>query len=325
MSPEVRQLAKKLAIFLLPFALYAATIALIDPYNYFSSRSVIGNDLKQEISFKLNYAMWKMIEFRRHPEANLLLGDSRMMELRAEDVREVSGSEYYNFAYGGGSLKEAIATFDYAAGLIDLRRVTIGLDLNTYNGSDNKDRVSEAQAALGKPLLYLTNNTVMLAAWKLVTSAVTGNPARIGEPVGDRAAFWQRQLDVTARVYLANYRDPTAYRAQLRKVAETCHSRGIELNFIIFPSHKDLMDKIGEYGLEEENRAMREDLASLGTVYDFAWDNEQTRDEASFRDPFHFSREVATEIIKTVWDGTRDHVHIYGSYDPAAVEASAVP
>jgi hypothetical protein len=237
----------------------------------------------------------------------------------------VSGSEYYNFAYGGGSLKEAIATFDYAGGLIDLRRVTIGLDLNTYNGSDTKDRVSEVKAALGKPLLYLTNNTVMLAAWKLTTSAVTGNPARIGKPVGDRAAFWRQQLDVTARVYLANYRDPSAYRAQLRRIAETCHSKGIELVFIIFPSHKDLMDKIGQYGLEEENRAMREDLAAMGTVYDFAWDNELTRNEASFRDPFHFSREVATEIIGTVWGGTGDHARVYGGYDPAAVEVPAVP
>jgi hypothetical protein len=325
MSADVRLLIKKLAIFLRPFMLYAAAIVAIDPYNYFNSRSDNGNDHKQEISFKLNYAMWKMIEFRRHPKANLLLGDSRMMDLHAEEVREVSGSEYYNFAYGGGSLKEAISTFEFASGLTDLRRVTVGLDLNTYNGSDSKDRVSEVKAALRNPLLYLTNNTVMLAAWKLVTSAVTGNPARIGAPVGDRDAFWRQQLDVTARVYLANYRDPGAYRAQLRKIAETCHSRGIELVFIIFPSHKDLMDKIDQYGLEEANRVMREDLTTMGTVYDFAWDNALTGDKESFRDPFHFSREVAAEIIESVWGGTRDHVRIYGGYDPAAVKASVVP
>lgn len=325
MSVELKIFSKKLAIFLLPFALYAVTVVLIDPYNYFNVYSVVRNDLKQDISFKLNYAMWKMIEFRRNPEANLLLGDSRMGNLHVEDIREVSGREYYNFAYGGGSLKEAIATFDFANGLIELRRVTVGLDLNTYNGSDNRDRVSEVEAALGSPLLYLTNNTVMLAAWKVVTSAVTGSPAHIGEPVGDRAAFWQQQLDVTARVYLANYRDPIAYRAELRKIAETCRSRGIELDFIIFPSHKDLMDKIGQYGLEAANRTMREDLAALGTVYDFAWDNPLTRDKASFTDPFHFTRVVGTEIVNTVWGATGDHAHIYGGYDPTAVEASAVP
>ena len=70
---------------------------------------------------------------------------------------------------------------------------------------------------------------------------------------------------------------------------------------------------------------MREDLAGLGTVYDFAWDNALTEDKASFRDPFHFSRDVEAEIIKTVWGGTRDHVRVYGGYDSTDADSFAAP
>lgn len=153
MSPELKHLVRKLGLFLLPFAVYACAIVVIDPYNYFGVSHVISDGLKSDISYKLNYAMWDMIEYRRDPAPNILLGDSRMMGLDAEDIREVSGHDFENLAYGGGSLKEAIATFNYADKLTDLKRVTIGLDINTYNGSDTKDRVSEVEGALRRVIV----------------------------------------------------------------------------------------------------------------------------------------------------------------------------
>lgn len=313
MSPEVKKLIKKLALFLLPFGIYGAVIIAIDPYNYFSPKSVIPGELKQEISFKLNYALWRMVEYKRQPSDGLLLGDSRMMAIQAEDIRRVCGQDYYNFAYGGGSLKEALATFRFANDQTKLKRVAIGLDINTYNGSDTKDRVAEAQAALRNPLLYVTNNNVMLAAWKLVGSVVTGKAASIGAPVGDRESFWRQQLEVTARVYLENYRDPVFYRKELLEISEICRAQNIQLDFIIFPSHQDLMSKIGEYDLLDANRVMREDLARCGRVFDFAWENALTADKVSFKDPFHFTREVSDLIVRSVWGADRDYVRVYGA------------
>lgn len=312
MPSDVRQLFRKLALVLIPFALYGCAIVVVDPYNYFNLFSSGGMSAKKEISFKLNYAMWSLIDFKRDPAPNILLGDSRMLALDAEDIRAASGREWHNLAYGGGSLKEAIATFWFANRTTELAFVTIGLDVNTYNGSDTKDRVSEVESALRNPLLYLTNHTVMKAAWNIVRAQATGRPAKVGVPEGDRQSFWKRQLDVTARLYLANYRDPTTYREQLAQIAKTCRDKGIGLQFIIFPSHQDLMDKIDEYGLGAENESMRQDLASWGTVYDFAWPNEVTADTASFTDPFHFSQDVAHSIIRTVWGGASEHVRIYG-------------
>ncbi|MGD9547293.1 MAG: hypothetical protein AB7V45_07020 [Candidatus Krumholzibacteriia bacterium] len=312
MSIDLKLFLKKLGLFLIPFALYGLAILVVDPFNYFAVPSPIADQLKQEISFKLNYAMWKMFEFRRQPMSNILLGDSRMMTLKPDLIEAICGRPYYNFAYGGGSLKEAVATFWYANELTDLKSVVIGLDLNTYNGSDFKDRVSEVEGAIHNPFLYLTNNTVMISAWKVVVSSLTGTVDRIGQPVGDRESFWRHQLDVTAKVNFGNYKKPVAYRNQLQTIADFCRSRDIELVFIIFPSHRDLMDKIDDYGLRPDDQAMREDLARLGKVFDFAWDNELTRDRTAFKDPYHFTPEVEEEIIRTVWGGGNFFVRIYG-------------
>lgn len=313
MRTDVRLFIKKLAIFLIPFALYSGAIVAIDPYNYFSLSSPVKDELKQEISFKLNYAMWKMFAYRRDPRPNILLGDSRMMALDTARVQEVSGDEYFNFAYGGGSLKEAVQTFEYAAERTDLENVYLGLDLNSYNGADTKDRVSEVLAAERNPLLYLTNNNTVLAAVRLVRAALTGRADRIGKPAGDKEDFWRHQLEVTARVYYANYRDPVEYRRRLADLSRTCRDRGINLVFVVFPSHMDLQDKIDQYRLRDMDRTFREELAQWGLVYDFAWENEVTRDRNRFKDPYHFDREFEDAIIRSVWGGVPGPVRVYGN------------
>lgn len=315
MSGEVKRFIRKTVLLLLPFLVFGSFVIAVDPFNYFGL-SPVDDGIKKEISFKLNYAMWKMYEFDRNPAPNILLGDSRMMELHPEVIREASGNNYYNFAYGGGSLKEAIATYHFAASRTHLEHVVIGLDLNSYNGSDLKDRVSEVLGTFHNPFLYLTNNTVAIAAWKVFKSLATGKIERIGQPIGDRNAFWQRQLEITARVYFANYRDPQDYREQLQRIAEKCRRDGTRLTFIIFPSHKDLMEQIHKYNLEAQDEAMRRDLATLGVVYDFAWDNPLTRDRKNFKDPYHFTDDIAEDIIGVVWGGREGFVRIYGDTVP---------
>jgi len=299
-------------LFAVPFLLYGIIITVVDPYNYFSLPSPVDDGLKTEISFKLNYAMWKMLEYRQAPSRNILLGDSRMMSIDRDKIREINGDEYYNFSYGGGSLKEALATFRYAEGLGKLENVYIGLDLNSYNASDNKDRVSEVLAAIRNPLLYISNNNTLLAAMRLVRAKLADAKEIIGKPQGDKATFWKRQLEVTARVYYANYRDPVAYRRELAEVSDYCRAEDINLVFIIFPSHMDLQDKIAQYGLEIANAEFKDDLAGFGLVYDFAWDNEVTRDADLFKDPYHFNRDVEDSIIRTVWGGESHFVRVFG-------------
>ena len=312
MPADLKLLIRKLALFFLPFALYGLVIAAIDPYDYFEGPSFFSEESKRPVSLPLNYALWKMLEFRDAPAPNLLLGDSRMMSVKTETIREVAGLDYANLAYGGGSLREAIDTFWFADGLVPLERVCIGVNLNNYSAYDNKDRVSEAAAILDNPFLYLVNLNVLNAAVKLVKAGLTGEPARIGKPVGSREQFWRRQIEVVAREMYANYSYPAVHHANLVEVSEYCRDHGIELVFLVFPSHRDLQDQVAAFDLGAAQERMLADLAELGTVFDFELANEITADRENYTDPFHFEPDVMRKIVAGVWNGDRQFVKVYG-------------
>ena len=51
----------------------------------------------------------------------------------------------------------------------------------------------------------------------------------------------------------------------------------------------------------EEYQKFKEDLRSLGTVYDYDIDCENTRDKNRFQDPFHYDKEFGKIIINEVF------------------------
>lgn len=315
MPHDVRLFLGRTFLFVLPFIVYGLLIVAIDPYQRFGTGGVTPSALKREIAFPMNYAMWKLIEFRRSPSPDILLGDSRMMNLPAAAVDSVSGRKWCNLAYGGGTLREAIDTFDFAHSRTRLQRVYIGLDLCTWNGSDLRDRVSEARGAIRNPMIYVLNNNVVRASFAIVKANATGYKPAIGVPEGTPEEFWRRQLDVTARVYLEGWSEPASYRRDLARIAEICRKEDIELTFVIFPTHTDLQELVPRYGLAEDNAQMRRDLAQLGTVYDFGWDNDLTRDRGSFTDPFHLTHAAAEVVIGSIWGRERSYVRVLDARD----------
>ena len=303
----------RILLFSIPFILYGLLVVAVDPFNYFGTRNLISTDLKEDISLKINYAMWKMLRYRRDPVPNLLLGDSRMMSLDARLVSETSGRPYANMAYGGGSLREAIDTFWFATEHCRLETVFFGLNINTFNAGNTKDRVSEVLAALDNPLLYFTNNNVLIAGQKLIRAAITGRKPAIGVPNMDREAFWDYQLNQITKVYLSHYRYPQAYLEELREISEYCRAQGIDLNFLLFPNHVDLQRKVDEFDLTGESARMRDDLGRLGRVLDFAFDNPMTSTRENYLDPYHFNAETMARIVDAVWREQTPSVKVFGA------------
>src|SRR5271166_4620189 len=133
---------KRLFQFGVPFGLYALLIYLIDPFNFLGGPSIVSNQVKMRTAYPLNYCLWKMPAFARHPLPQLLLGDSRMDALRSERVKELTGADYFNLAYGGATLREIIGSFWFASRHTNLSRVYIGLDFNLYTDYEQYDRTA---------------------------------------------------------------------------------------------------------------------------------------------------------------------------------------
>src|SRR5258707_577227 len=106
---------KRLLLFSVPFGLYALFIYLIDPYNYLGGPSIVGYDVKMRTAYPLNYCLWKMPAFAQRPTSQILLGDSRMGALKSERVKELTGTDYFNLAYGGATIREIVESFWFAS------------------------------------------------------------------------------------------------------------------------------------------------------------------------------------------------------------------
>jgi hypothetical protein len=291
----------RLALFCLPLLLYAAGIVVVDPYDFFAVSRVVPDSIKAQTALKLNYPLWKMLEYRRAPRADILLGDSRMLSVTPAAIREVCGVEYYNFGYGGGTVPEMLSTFWFADSTTRLSSVVMGINFNMYNARADGDRTADYRDLERNPGLYFVNHSVVRAAATCLQAVVTGVVPRIELPPMDHEQFWRYQLQVTARNSYRPYRYPAGFRSGLQRVAVHCRRRGIRLVFVVFPSHDDLRARVADFGLLAEQERFRRDLREIAPVYDFDLRAEFTRDRADFSDPFHFREPVMRRIVAEVW------------------------
>jgi hypothetical protein len=298
----MRRLLLKSCLLALPFAVIAAIVVLVDPYDYFAWNDGRTSQTWDDIASRTLMPLWKLSAYRRHPAPNILLGDSRMGALDAERVSAVTGERYANLAYGGGSLDEAIRTFWLADHWTPLRSVTLGVNLDLYNESNAKDRVSAVAKILNNPALYVCDRVVLGTVWNGFAYRLTGHRPELGVPSMSRDQFWRFQLEVTARVAFENYRRPETQRRRLEEIAAYCRKRGIRLRIVVFPEHRDLVQVQSHYRLEDERLRMVADLRRLGDTTDLRNDSLDA-DRARFIDPFHFNHAVGDTIIRRVWGG----------------------
>ncbi len=298
-------------IFAIPFILIISFTLVVDPYENFGYFNIISVDLKRKVSYNINYALWKVVEFSRNPRPNILLGDSRMNRIKVKEIRKFSGIDYYNFAYGGGTLQEICNTFWFAADKINLKKVYIGINFEIYNLSKSYDRVNGAINILENPLLYLINRDVLNASFRLVKSKLSGKVKNIETPRMSKNEFWKYQINIAAKRNYANYVYPQKLYYELRKIADYCRKNEIELSFVILPTHVTLQEKIEAYGLAKSYQKFLSDLRDLNTVYDFNYPNQLTNDRNNFSDPFHAKETAISHIVRQIWGGEKGIGRLY--------------
>ena len=283
-----------------PFLLVAMLIIIIDPYNFWGVSKVISDDIKVKTSVALNPCLWRMIEYRRSPRPNILLGDSRMGALSQDEISRMSELPYFNFYYGGASLNEMIDTFWYAASLTKLRNVYMGVNFVLYNDYNYTARTEAVKALFDNPLLYFTNRSVLKTAFYNARMALSGRDPKIGVPSVSRDEYWRQMLNIG---YYRQYVYPIRYRKQLKLISEYCRNNSINLHFIIFPTHVDMQARINHYNLKNEYDKYKRELAELGTTYDYDYKNELTVNAGDYRDPIHFTPRITSVLIREIWLG----------------------
>jgi hypothetical protein len=302
------RLLNRVVLLCLPFALIAVSVVLVDPFDCIGLSTLVPEPLKAEVAQPLHNPLWKVQKFSSAPRERIILGDSSMASLNPDHIRASSGEEYFNFAYGGGSLQEAIDTYWIAARTVRLQAVYIGIGLINFNEYQNLDRVPEALAIASSPIRYLTNRVVVGAAFLAAYAALTADSVNLTTPSLDQAAFWRFQLDEATPQLLRQYRYPDAMARRLEEMAADCRKHGTRLVVIIPPTSIELQQRVSELGRDADERRFKQFVRSLATVYDFDVSNEYTRERSNFSDPFHTRDDRM--VISEVW-GNHSHFAQY--------------
>lgn len=303
-----RFLAKSL-LFLLPVAAYMLAVALADPYSMFRGAVPAGlafrQGLKDSVAAGADNALFKIVRFRNDPCPNIILGDSRMYSLDSNRIREIAGERYFNLSIQGSSFREIADAFWFAAERTELKRAYIGLNFLLFNENFRKDRTSTARSIIANPLLYFCNYTVVKPAaylfHHLLFHREEGAPDA-GRPDMGKERFWRHVLfEETVPGYLNRYAYPTGYVEELRRMVGYAKGRGIDLRFVVPPTHVDLQERVAALGFAAQEARFKADLRALAPTYDFEYPNALTADTAHFRDPMHYTAEVGLRLVSEIW------------------------
>lgn len=273
---------------------------IVDPYNY-NKRFNLGYD-KKEISYKMNYRIYKLLEYKNNPSSNILLGDSRTDSISTDEIKKVTGEDYYNFAYGGGTLQEAIDNFWYAANIKKLKNVYIGINFNLFSDNNNMDLVEEAKNVIKSPTNYYLNSFVLKTSFYNLVYKFLNKNLYSEKPSMNKEEFWKYQLgnQVTGGFY-GNYKWPDNYINELKEIKSYCDKNNINLVIWIPPTHVDLQNKVKDYNLQNEYNNYKVTLKAITKVIDFDTTNEITVNKDNFKDPYHFNENIMKLLVKKIW------------------------
>jgi hypothetical protein len=270
---------------------------IIDPYHFNNMTSL---DLDDDIALRRNYRLYKMTQFISHPKPRIILGDSRGDSLSERLFFEEGLSDIYNFSYGGATFTDILDTFWFAERHASLKTVIIELPFNIYSATSVSTFTSEAEDAIGEPILYYMNPSVFKTSALQLYNRFAGVPVEIEKPLQSRDDFWSFQLKETTRGFYGNWVFPQRSLEKLQAIASYCQSKNIRLIFVIPPTHVELQHQVQAYGLDEQYASYKRDLSQLGQVLDYDHESELTTDRANFRDPYHFTPRVAKIMVKNI-------------------------
>lgn len=271
---------------------------VVDPFN---KNEMFALDLpKSTISMKMSYPLFKILEYTRDPKPTIVLGDSRAMALSDALFVEAGANDTYNFAFGGGTLPEAIDTFWFAVNNAELARVIFCIPFNLLSEYNAKNRFRAAESLGKSEMAYYFSSFVTKASVFNLIKRFTGVSMKDEKPRVEKDAFWESQLGENTAMYYGNWTWSTRHFADLKKIVDYCEENGIELLFILPPSHTDLQKKISEYALDDEYLGYKKELRKLGAVIDYDFDNQVTSNKENFLDPYHFNRDIAGKIVNQI-------------------------
>ena len=116
---------------------------------------------KKKTARKFNSLLYNTIAFKNNPSENVIIGDSRIKRLPTEEIKQITGDNYFILHSNAAKLNEIIDLFWLTTKYKKLENVVLGVNFNLYNEFAYANRVYEVEEMIKNPLLYVFNGTYL--------------------------------------------------------------------------------------------------------------------------------------------------------------------
>ena len=295
-----------LLIFFAPLIILAATVIIVDPYNFFPEVSPVPFKKKEQILADSNqngaiyYGIWKTIEFKRNPSDHLIVGDSRPFKINTDQVYAHTNVSYYNLAIPASNLDTTCSLFWLATRHIKLKKVYLGIGFQNYNSIQANQMYKEIERCTSSIFTYPLESRALRSTIKVIFNLVNQFIGNESKNKPDRNQQWNNILLWLDGDY-ARYKYPHNYKRMLTEISLYCKTNKIEFHIIIYPQHKDVRDLISKYSLDEKYKKFVSDMKSIGIVHNLDDNRTYYSDKSLFADPIHPNFEFNKKIVDIIW------------------------
>lgn len=278
-------------------------VAWVDPYELYHGGGPVEHARKKKNLYHSGRTMsfsnmlWKLIEYRRNPAANVLLGDSRLTYFDTDSLARVTGDHYYNFGIPGGNYVTMDHLFRFADSLAHLDHVYLQVSFRGCNTIHSFDSYKEPAAILKEPWSYVYNRRVIEAAGLNLYSTLFPNAVEYDVHSTDH---WQQVVEAERSGAEEFQMDSTVFM-KLRRVAERCRAEGAQLVLVEYPTHPEIQAVMRAAGTGPLRATYLAELRNIAPVIDLDQPGLFPADRSFWRDPLHLTVKAQQRLIQHIW------------------------
>lgn len=311
---DLKKLIIKLCILITPILIWILILVQVDPFNYFNSSNILSQETEHQTARKLNSLLYNSLWFKNNPTPNIIIGDSRIKRLPIDEIKKISGDNYFILHSNAAKLNEIIDLFWLSSKYSNLENVILGVNFNLFNQYAYSNRVNEVEQMFKNPLMYIFNGNVLEVTIKAIISHFSEvnipNISRNimlkrelnGKSFKDKEIWWQYNLSTVAKNQYSRYKYPKDLIIRLREVKKYCLENNINLTLLNVPHHKEFRQQVIDFNLTEEENKFKQEIKKIGTVIDYDFPNAITNCRRCFTDPIHTNDSISLLMVKEIFN-----------------------
>jgi len=288
------KLIKKLALAMVPVAIYFAVFVYFEPYNYFGLK---------DNEYSGDSAMYRVREYTKNPSNVIILGDSKMAHFDMDKVDEYVGEKVGQLAFGGAGFNESMDLLEYAMEKNPhLHTVNFASSFYTLNESYYKDRMSSIETTATNPFAYMLNfnyNIEMLneIKWFILGEKNVASPhhkdwehSDYYEEDGTPLPYRRNLMEYADTIYgvCENYSFDRADAERYVELAKLCREKGITLYTVMPPMDDSLKELVVQpLGIDKHILEFIDMVSPYTEVINFEYNETNVFTEDLFFDGFH--------------------------------------